>query len=166
MSKKSSAKVLRKELDYKNEHVTTMLDKLLEVSEYSGGTYVLIEIIGSEIEDKRLAELFIHDLSHFFNDYYSFFKGIEDVPMKYHKILADAFTGTEGGRMHFASPDYNGKFFRNCIFYAKKNGYDQFIKFLDISISAVVNNKRRDLGVDGVQPTSKHTREQNLANRR
>lgn len=166
MSKKSSAKVLRKHLNYTPEHVDILFKQLFEQAEYSGGTYILRTIIEEEINDERLTELFIHDLGQFLNDFFGFFKGIEDVPKKYHKILADAFTGTHGGRMHFSSSNYNGKFFRNCIFYAKKKGYDQFIKFLDIAISAVVNNKRRDLGVDGVQPGSKHTREQNLAKRR
>ena len=166
MSKKSSVKVIRKLLNYTPEHIDGLFKQLFEQSEFSGGTYVLKNIIEEEIDDFRFKQLFIHDLGHFFNEFFSFFKGIEDVPKKYHKILADSFAGTEGGRMHFSSPKYNGKFFRNCIFYARKKKYEQFIKFLDISISAVVNNKRRDLCVDGVQPGSKHTREHNLSNRK
>ena len=141
---------IRKKFNYSPELFEEYFKKLLELTEFSDGTYVLGEII-NELDDEKLKNLFIYDLGKFFDNFFCYFKDIDSVPKKYLKVVFNGFN--DGGRVHFDSPGFNSKYYNN------------YLKFLSITISAVINNKRRDYLIDG-KNEGKHTREKNLQRKR
>jgi hypothetical protein len=137
----------RRKFHYTQEIVDRLFNQLLKLTNYSGSSYVLVEVL-NEIDDIRLNQLFIYDLGKFLAEYNYWFKDIDKVPQKYVKTLCDVFYY---GPTRYNMEDTDMKFFKYSVNYAKKRKYTKYTKFLAQTATAAIRNKRLEVCADGQQ---------------